>query len=190
MESSLSGHSMWLGLSKSLKTTPCVTIRTRIVLHDYIRELSMVLDDGLVPFQGLHSCTTSENPSLGFWQSLRLCVHCFFSYDSFLGLASCKVDYSLGLTTNMWWIPLYALIQEPTPWCVSRKAHDHMFWTAGASSSWNRDCGGETSRQVRNGSPLVKRTLGRLTQWLLWDAICHALPPQESHRSEYYEGHF
>lgn len=44
-----------------------------------------------------------------------LCIHCIFSYDSFLGLASCKVDYSLGLATNMWWIPCDALIQEPGP---------------------------------------------------------------------------
>lgn len=63
-ESSLSGHSMWLGLSKSLKTTPCVTIRTRIVLQAAIRELSVVLDDLLVPPQGLLSCATSETPAL------------------------------------------------------------------------------------------------------------------------------
>lgn len=49
----------------------------------------------------LVNCAISEHSCLGFWKSLYPYVYCFFSYDSFLGWASHKVDYNLGLTINM-----------------------------------------------------------------------------------------
>lgn len=95
---------------------------TRAMLQACIWELSLVLDDcaGSIPKPAQLSdrqCQLCHFRKLQPWLPTitPLCVHCIFSYDAFLGLASCKVDYSLGLTTNMWWIPCYTLIQEPGP---------------------------------------------------------------------------